>query len=247
MNRAHTSKEALKSLKTAIKHFDNITIDLIYGTPNLSIDKWEKNLQITFDLGINHISSYALTVEHKTALYQFIKKGKIKPLDENLALKHFNVLLEKTQQHNYIQYEISNFGKEGFFSKHNTSYWLGKNYLGIGPSAHSFNGKTRSWNIKNNIKYIKSLENNILPQETEILSENDIFNETVMIGLRTIWGVSLKSIEKKFGKEKRDYLMIKIQKYLKNKTLIIKDSHIIATQKGKFLIDGIASDLFLVD
>ena len=247
MNRAHTSKEALKSLKTATKHFDNITIDLIYGTPNLSIDKWEKNLQITFDLGINHISSYALTVEHKTALYQFIKKGKIRPLDENLALKHFNVLLEKTQQHSYIQYEISNFGKEGFFSKHNTSYWLGKNYLGIGPSAHSFNGKTRSWNIKNNIKYIKSLENNILPQETEILSENDIFNETVMIGLRTIWGVSLKNIEKKFGKEKRDYLMIKIQKYLKNKTLIIKDSHIIATQKGKFLIDGIASDLFLVD
>jgi len=247
MNRAHTSKEALKSLKTATKYFDNITIDLIYGTPNLSVDKWKKNLQITFDLGINHISSYALTVEEKTALYQFIKKGKVKPLDEGLALKHFNILLEETQQHNYIQYETSNFGKEDFFSKHNTSYWLGKNYLGIGPSAHSFNGKTRSWNVKNNIKYIKSLENNILPQETEILSENDIFNETIMIGLRTIWGISLKDIENKFGKEKKDYLMIKIQKYLKNKTLIIKDYHITATKKGKFLIDGIASDLFIVN
>ena len=246
MHRAHTAKEALKSLKTATKYFENITIDLIYGVPNLSTQKWEKNLQIAFDLGINHISSYALTIEVKTALYQFIKKGKIKPLDEDKALRHFEILLKETQKNNYVQYETSNFGKEGFFSKHNTSYWLGKNYLGIGPSAHSFNGKTRSWNVKNNTKYINALENNILPSETEILSNNDLFNETIMIGLRTIWGISLKDIETKFGKEKRDYLLLKIQKYMDNKTLKVENNTITATQKGKFLIDGIASDLFVV-
>jgi len=246
MNRAHTAEEALKSLKTAVKYFNNITIDLIYGTPNLSVEKWRNNLQITFDLGINHISSYALTVEAKTALYQFIKKGKVKPLDEELALEHFTILLEETKKNNYIQYETSNFGKEDFFSKHNTSYWLGKNYLGIGPSAHSFDGKTRSWNVKNNIKYIKALENNRLPLETEVLSENDLFNETIMIGLRTIWGISLDKIEQKFNAKKRMYLENKIQKYLDNNTLIIEDNCIKATQKGKFLIDGIASDLFLI-
>jgi oxygen-independent coproporphyrinogen-3 oxidase len=246
MNRAHTAEEAIESLKTAVKYFDNITIDLIYGTPNLSLDKWKKNLQITFDLGINHISSYALTIETKTALYQFIKKGKVKPLDEELALEHFTVLLEETKKNNYIQYETSNFGKEGYFSKHNTSYWLGKNYLGVGPSAHSFNGKTRSWNVRNNTKYIAALENNLLPLETEILSVNNLFNETIMIGLRTIWGVSLDEIELKFGKEIKKYLENKIKKYLKNNTLKIENKHIIATQKGKFLIDGIASDLFIV-
>jgi len=246
MNRAHTAEEAYHSLKTASKYFDNISIDLIYGTPNLSKGKWKKNLQKTFDLGINHISSYALTVETKTALHQFIKNGKVKPLDEELALQHFEILLEETAKNNFIQYETSNFGKQGFFSKHNTSYWLGKPYLGIGPSAHSFNGKERSWNIKNNIKYIKALKKDEIPQEIEILSINNLFNETIMIGLRTIWGISLNEIENKFGKEKKDYLLNKIKIHLNNKTLSINNNCIIATQKGKFLIDGIASDLFLI-
>ena len=247
MNRAHNAEEAIQSLKTATKYFTNITIDLIYGVPNLSNKKWKENLQIAFDLGINHISSYALTVERKTTLYQFIKKGKIKPLDENKALEHFNVLLKETSKHNYINYETSNFGKEGFFSKHNTSYWLGKKYLGIGPSAHSFNGKTRSWNVNNNTKYIKALEKNELAQEIEILSKKDLFNEKMMIGLRTIWGISLSEIEEQFGLDKKESLLKKIQKYLDNETLIIKENKIIATDKGKFLIDGIASDLFLIN
>ena len=246
MNRAHTAEEALESLKTAVKYFDNITIDLIYGTPNLSTEKWKKNLQITFDLGINHISSYALTVETKTALHQFIKKGKVKPLDEELALEHFTILLEETKKRNYIQYETSNFGKQGYFSKHNTSYWLGKDYLGIGPSAHSFNGRIRSWNVRNNIQYINALKNNSLPLETEILTKNDLFNETIMIGLRTIWGISLRDIKLKFGEEKKVYLEKKIQKYLDNNTLRVENNYIKATQKGKFLIDGIASDLFII-
>lgn len=246
MNRSHTANEALIALKHASTYFENITVDLIYGIPNLSTDKWRKNLQTVFDLGINHISSYALTVEHKTALYQFIKKKKIKPLDENLALNHFNTLLEETTKNNYIQYETSNFGKATYFSKHNSSYWLGKPYLGIGPAAHSFNGKQRSWNVRNNIQYIKRISKNELPQETELLSVNDLFNEQIMIGLRTIWGISLNEIEKKFGKEIKNKLQTSINKHIKNKTLIQVNERITATKKGMFLIDGIASDLFMV-
>lgn len=246
MNRAHSTEEAIQSLKTATKYFDNISIDLIYGVPNLCNDKWKENLQIAFDLGINHISSYALTVEVKTALHQFIKKGKIKPLNEELALSHFNILLEETAKNDLINYETSNFGKQGFFSKHNTSYWLGKQYLGIGPSAHSFNGKLRSWNVSNNTKYIKTLQLNKIPQEVEALSDNDLFNETIMIGLRTIWGISLSKIETNFGLDKKEYLLKKVQKHINNKTLIIQDNNITSSQKGKFLIDGIASDLFLI-
>jgi len=246
MNRAHNAKEALKSLKIATKYFNNITIDLIYGIPNLSNKKWRKNLKIAFDLGINHISSYALTVEEKTALYQFIKTGKVKPLDEELALKQYHLLLEETKNQGFINYETSNFGKEGFFSKHNSSYWLGKPYLGMGPSAHSFNGKTRSWNIKNNIQYINALAKDVLPQEMETLTKKDLYNETIMIGLRTIWGISIDDIEKQFGKSKTTYLLKNIQKHLDNKTLKLENNIITTTTKGKFLIDGIASDLFLV-
>jgi len=246
MNRAHNANEALLSLKIASTYFDNITIDLIYGIPGMSLEKWSKNLQIAFDLGIKHLSSYALTVEENTALYSFIKKGKYPILDEELALTHFNLLLEKTQKENFINYETSNFGKENYFSKHNTSYWNGKKYLGIGPSAHSFNGKERSWNVKNNTKYIKAIQENKIPNETEILTNNDLFNESVMIGLRTIWGISLTDIETNFGSDKKEYLIHKLQKHLDNKTVTIKNNQIIATQKGKFLIDGIASDLFII-
>ena len=247
MNRAHNATEAINCLKTATKYFNNITIDLIYGIPNLSIEKWKENLKIAFDLGINHISSYALTVEEKTALNQMIYSGKYPPLDEELALTHFNILVSETQKNNFIHYETSNFGKTNFFSKHNTAYWNGKKYLGIGPSAHSFNGKQRSWNVSNNAKYIKAIVNKELPSTTEYLSENDLFNETIMIGLRTIWGISLTEITAKFGVKKTDYLLKKIQKHLDNKTLEIQQNQVLTTQKGKFLIDGIASDLFIVE
>jgi oxygen-independent coproporphyrinogen-3 oxidase len=247
MNRAHSATEAKECLIEAIKHFDNITIDLIYGIPNLSTDRWKKNLEIAFELEVNHISSYALTVEPKTALYQFIKSGKYPKLNEELALAHYTILVEETKKRNYINYEISNFGKEGYFSKHNTSYWLGKNYLGIGPSAHSFNGKQRSWNINNNTKYIKAIQNNELPQETETLSQQNLFNEAIMIGLRTIWGISLTEITSKFGQTQTTNLLQKAQKYLNNETLELIDNQLLTTQKGKFLSDGIASDLFLVE
>ena len=244
MNRAHTAKEAKDCLSSAIKSFDNITIDLIYGIPNMSNERWKENLDTVFKLNIPHISAYALTVESKTALASFIKKGKYPPLDEDQAKKHFEILSKRTKDHNYIAYEISNFGKENYFSKHNTSYWQGKHYLGIGPSAHSYNGKTRSWNVANNAKYIKAIQQNILPLEVEELSKNDRFNEMIMTGLRTIWGVSLNQIEHNFSLEYKEKLVKKAQKHINNQTLQLKNKTLLITEKGKFLADGIAADLF---
>ncbi len=246
LNRAHTAKEAIETLLEANKLFDNITVDLIYGIPNMTNKKWLKNLEIVFDLRIKHISSYALTVEPKTALHQFIKKNKYPNIDEGLALEHFKLLQQKTKEKGYLQYEVSNFGKANYFSKHNTSYWLGKNYLGVGPAAHSFDGKHRSWNVANNHKYIKSLQENQLANEKELLSKQDIFNETIMIGLRTIWGVSLKEIENKFGKSYLSNLLNSANKHIVNKNIIVENNYLKATPKGLFLIDGIASDLFKV-
>ena len=246
MNRAHNSKEAEECLSMATRHFDNITIDLIYGIPNMSLEKWNDNLQMAFNFGVNHISSYALTVEPKTALASFIKKGSYPPIDEELALQHFNYLVEETNKQGFVHYEISNFGKPDYFSKHNSSYWQGKSYLGIGPSAHSFNGKERSWNIANNAKYINSLAENKLPNEVEVLTAKDQFNECIMTGLRTIWGISLSKITDDYSTAFKTHLLNAIEPYLEKGLIEIKDQNIVATQKGKFLIDGIASDLFMI-
>lgn len=251
MNRAHTAQEAINCLTIAKKYFKNITIDLIYGVPKMTNIKWRKNLQIAFDLDIPHISSYALTVEEKTALHAFIKKGKMKPLDEQLALKHFNILVEETEKNGFIQYEISNFGKPTFFSKHNTSYWLGINYIGIGPSSHSYNGLERAWNISNNATYINAITNNQLPLQIETLTGNDRFNEYIMTGLRTIWGVSFEKIEKDFGALRLELFKKNVTSFINNGLLELNYGSfscpvITTTKKGRFLVDGIASNLFLV-
>jgi oxygen-independent coproporphyrinogen-3 oxidase len=246
MNRAHNAKESVNSINIATNYFDNITIDLIYGIPDMTNEKWLQNLHKAFDLKVPHISSYALTVEEKTVLSNFIKKGKYPPLDEGLAQIHFYTLIEESRKNSFIQYEISNFSKEGWFSKHNSSYWKGKHYLGIGPSANSFKGKSRSWNIANNVKYIHSIESGILPFEEEILSKKDQFNETIMTGLRTIWGIPLTKINDKFGIEYKNDLLKNADKYLINETLKIIDNTLLITDKGKFFADGIASDLFVV-
>ena len=255
MNRAHTSAEAKKSLSEATRHFDNITIDLIYGIQNMTNERWKENLEIAFDFGINHISSYALTVEPKTALATFIRQGKYPNVSEEEALEHFNILMDKTSNHGFIQYEISNFGKKDYFSKHNTSYWQGKPYLGIGPSAHSFDGKQRSWNVSNNIKYIQAIQQNELPSENEILSDKDRFNEYIMTGLRTIWGASLDSVKENFGMEFKNHLLKNAQNFIDQGLLEIVTSNdcesnsnekLKITSKGKFLVDGIASDLFMI-
>ena len=246
MNRAHNEEEAKKCLSMATRHFDNITIDLIYGVPNMSIEKWKQNLQLAFDFDVNHISSYALTVEPNTALDTFIAKGKYPPLDEELAKQHFDILVYETQKQGFVHYEISNFGKPNYFSKHNTSYWQGKKYIGIGPSAHSFNTTHRSWNVANNAKYIKSLQENNLPNEIEKLSVNDQFNEYIMTGLRTIWGVSLEKIKDDFGEKYQNILEYQSKKYIQQDLLYIENQTLKTTSKGKFLADGLASELFIL-
>ena len=251
MNRAHTAKESKKCLEIATQYFDNITIDLIYGVPNMSIKKWQKNLQIAFEFGIPHISSYALTVEEKTVLANFIEKGKVPPIDEELALEHFDILVLETEKQGFIHYEISNFGKPAYFSKHNTSYWLGEKYLGVGPSAHSFNGVERCWNVSNNTKYTKAIFENKLPLTCETLSINNRFNEYIMTGLRTIWGVSLAKMESEFGTEFLEAFTENVKPFIKKGLLEIKEDSafnkiLTTTKKGKFLADGIASDLFVI-
>ncbi|WP_394344975.1 radical SAM family heme chaperone HemW [Changchengzhania lutea] len=246
MNRAHNAKEAKACLSMASQHFNNITIDLIYGIPDMTLEKWNTNIETALSYGVNHISSYALTVEPKTALDTFIKTGKYPPLDEVLALAHFNHLVKKMEAAGFVHYEISNFGKPNYFSKHNTSYWQGKPYLGIGPSAHSFYGNKRSWNVSNNSKYIHALQNNQLPNESEILSKKDQFNEYIMTGLRTIWGVSLEKIDTNFGASYSEHLLHEANKYIVKELLSLEDHKLIVTNKGEFLVDGMASELFMI-
>ena len=247
MNRAHNAEEASNCLEAAKKYFDNISIDLIYGIPGMSLEKWEQNIEKALSYGVPHISTYALTVEPRTALFRLIKEGKIEAPKDEVAQEHFTFLMDKLKEQGFIHYEISNFGKEDYFSQNNSSYWLGKKYIGIGPSAHSYDGKSRSWNIPNNIKYIKGITINERDFEEEILSKQDRYNETVMTGLRTIWGISLETIQNNFGTKVSDYLQDRAQKFCDDGLLILENGILKTTSKGKFLSDGIASDLFLVE
>lgn len=247
MNRAHNSVEALKSIQLAQRYFENISIDLIYGIPEMTVEHWKENLQQAMALKVPHISSYALTVEPNTALDYFIKKKIIPPVDDHLAKLHFDILVNHLTQEGYEHYEFSNFGKPGFHSQNNTAYWTGKFYLGIGPSAHSYVGNERKWNISHNIKYIQSIEEGKLPLSIEKLSKIDQFNELIMTRLRTRLGVNLNEVEKKFGLIYRAYLMEQIIPFQKKKLVYIKEDKIHITSEGKFLSDGIASELFLLD
>lgn len=252
MNRAHNVEEAKKCLEIATQYFDNISIDLIYGIPEMSNKKWLQNIETALSFGVPHISSYALTVEPKTALHSFIQKGIIPQPDDDVAQEHFQILVDKLSENGFIHYELSNFGKENYFSKNNSSYWLGKKYIGIGPSAHSYDGKNRGWNISNNSLYIKSIQENKLPIEIETLTKTDRYNEYIMTGLRTIWGVSLERVEQEFGKTYLDYLLNQSKKHIEQSLLeFVKSSEVETvlktTKKGKFLSDGIASDLFLLN
>ena len=247
MNRAHNAEEAKACIEEAIKHFDNITLDLIYGIPGASNQQWIENIELALGYGIPHVSSYALTVEPKTALASFIKKGVIDDVDDEQAHEQFHILKDKLEASGFVHYELSNFGKEGFFSKNNSAYWQGKSYIGIGPSAHSFNGKQRGWNVSNNSKYIKSIQQDQLPIEIETLSLIDRYNEYVMTGLRTIWGVSLDKVESDFGLSYKEYLKEQSKTFINQHLLYIDDEHIRVTKKGQFLSDGIASELFKIN
>ena len=247
MNRAHNSAEAKKCLEFATQYFENISIDLIYGIPGLSNDRWRENIALALTFGVKHISSYALTVEPKTALATFVKNGTFAKPNDDEAFEQFHILINTLLENDFVHYELSNFGKENYFSKNNSAYWLGKKYIGIGPSAHSFDGKVRGWNVSNNSKYIASIQNNFLPIEKELLTKTDLYNEYVMTGLRTIWGVSLIKIENDFGVEYLNYLIINSKRFIEDEQLILENKIVRTTSKGKFLTDGIASSLFWID
>jgi oxygen-independent coproporphyrinogen-3 oxidase len=247
MNRAHNSAEAKKCLREATQYFDNISVDLIYGIPGMSNEKWLQNIEMALSYNVPHISSYALTVEPKTALHSFIQKGIIPQPEDEVAQEHFQILVDKLAENDFIHYELSNFGKENYFSKNNSSYWLGKKYIGIGPSAHSYDGEQRGWNVSNNALYLKSISENKLPIETETLTITDRYNEYIMTGLRTIWGVSLDRIATEFGESYLNYLNQQAAKYMEDHLLFVEENILRTTKKGKFLSDGIASDLFLLN
>ncbi len=248
MNRAHNASEAESSIKRA-QDFGlvNISVDLIYGSPTSNFEIWKDNLSKTIELQVPHVSSYALTVEPKTALEKWIENGKIRSPEETEQNQEFYYMKDFLKDNGFDHYEISNFGKPGFHSKHNSAYWKSEPYLGIGPSAHSYNGSLeRSWNIANNPIYIKNLNQNILPIEKEILTEKDRFNEMIMIGLRTIWGVDLNRINQNFSSEVIDYLNQEIKSKIESGILEIENNYLKIPEKHWFLADGIASDLFIV-
>jgi putative oxygen-independent coproporphyrinogen III oxidase len=247
MNRAHNAKEAHQCIEQAVNYFPNISIDLIYGIPGMSKDRWRENLYKAIQLNVPHISSYALTVEDNTVLKSLIEKGMVPKVEDEVAQQHFQILLDVMELHSFENYEFSNFGKEGFFSQNNTAYWTGKSYIGIGPSAHSFDGKRRGWNINNNVKYMKAIQSGELPMEIEVLTLVDQYNEYVMTGLRTIYGVSLDKIETNYGGNFKDYLLLQSEVYLKEHLLYLDGDTLLVTRKGKFLSDGIASELFMVN
>ncbi|MEM6864563.1 MAG: radical SAM family heme chaperone HemW [Bacteroidota bacterium] len=247
MNRSHTAAQAEICIQESKRYFEDISIDLIYGIPGTGHQRWENNVIKTLELELPHISSYALTVEPRTALKKYVEKGIVPDVDDEHAQQQFYILLEMLENAGYINYEISNFGKPDHFSQNNSSYWQGKPYLGIGPSAHSFDGVGRSWNVRNNRKYIKAIEEDRLPVERETLSVTDRYNEYVMTGLRTIWGVSLEKVEQDFGKQHLAYLEMQLDKYLQEHLLYLDGDRLLVTKKGKFLVDGIASDLFMVN
>lgn len=247
MNRAHNANEAENAIAMAKqKGFENITIDLIYGTPGLTNENWQQNIQKALALGVNHISSYALTVEPKTVLANMIEKGKYADTNEEKAAEQFDILVNTLTANGFVHYEISNFAKPEFFAKHNSNYWKGKHYLGIGPSAHSFNTVSRSWNVANNQKYLNALAINELEITVEVLTVNNQINEYIMTGLRTIWGCDLNFIALQFGETEKQRLIKEAAKFIDQNLLEINNNILLTTAKGKFLADGIAADLFLV-
>ena len=247
MNRAHTAIEALNSIKMAQDAgFQNITIDLIYGTPGMSNVDWKYNLRKSFALNIPHISSYALTVEEKTPLYYQILKKNLGPVDEQQSADQFKILMAEMLRHGYEQYEISNFCKDNSYSKHNSSYWKKDHYLGLGPSAHSYFGNLRMWNVSNNVKYIKALSTSKLPLVKENLNPQDMYNEYVMTSLRTKWGCSLIEIEKDYSMSFSHYFKAQIKSHEMNGYIIENKGVYTLSETGKLIADRITSDLFFV-
>jgi oxygen-independent coproporphyrinogen III oxidase len=246
MNRAHSAQQAKDSIKLSQDMgFSNLTIDLIYGTPTLTDKNWNTNMETAIDLGVPHLSCYALTVEEGTALEVMIKKNKVAATDTEVQARQFTQLMNRLQAEGYEHYEISNFALPGKRSRHNSSYWSGKKYLGLGPSAHSFNGVSRQWNVAGNALYVHALKRNELPFEKEELTDRQRFNEYIMTSLRTMEGLDLGFVIKHFGEEKVSLLQSESRKYMDTGKLLLSENHLQLTNEGKLFADGIAADLFI--
>lgn len=247
MNRSHNAKEAISSIKLAKEcGFNNMSIDLIYGVQNQTDKTWKKNLNQMFELEIDHFSAYALTVEPDTKLNYLIKKKRVQPTSELKAENHFKILQEESLKMGYEQYEISNFCRKNKFAQHNTSYWKDKAYLGIGPSAHSYNGESRRWNISNNLKYITLINNSEKYFDEEKLSPTQKYNEYTLTSLRTIWGVSLDYLENNFDQHIVSHFKKNARKWIDNKNIILEKNKVRLTNKGMLFADAISSDLFII-
>jgi oxygen-independent coproporphyrinogen-3 oxidase len=246
LNRIHSGSRAEQSVLQAKEAgFSNISIDLIYGIPTLTVEKWQKNLDKAFSLEVPHISAYSLTVEPKTALDLLIRKNKLPGSTEDQVLEHFRILLQMMKEKEFEHYEISNFCKPGFYSRHNSMYWNGTSYLGLGPSAHSYNGTSRQWNISTLVQYIEQVNGNEVFFESEDLTPVQKYNEYVMVSLRTMWGCDLKTVVERFGEEAANHFSRLVSRYLSSGELIEKSGIYYLTDKGKLFADGIAADLFL--
>jgi oxygen-independent coproporphyrinogen-3 oxidase len=248
MNRAHTSERAESAVKASQDAgFENISIDLIYGTPTLSNENWLINLSKAFSLQVKHISAYCLTVEEKTALHHMVTSGKVKNIDEEKSAGQFEILLQQMKANYFKQYEISNFCTDSNFSRHNSNYWKRKSYIGFGPSAHSYNGVSRQWNVRNNALYIQGLQNKKLNFEKEELSKVQNYNEYILTSIRTMWGSDLTTIETDFGADLVAHCKKEAAKYLQSHHLIESENHFFLTESGKLLADKITSDLFFTE
>lgn len=248
LNRRHSAQRAIDAVKMAQQGgFQNISIDLMYGLPDLTMDIWQDTLDKAIALNIQHISSYHLIYEAGTKLYRLLQKGDVRSADEELSLDMFSLLIEKLKEAGFIHYEISNFGKEGLFSRHNSSYWLDKKYLGLGPSAHSFNQINRCWNVASIPKFIEGIKAEKPNIEEEILDTQARYNDFILTGMRTMWGINISTLKDKFGDKMLEYCEANLKKHLESGNVILANNHYKITPQGIFISDSIMSDLMYVE
>ena len=247
LSRRHTGQQAVEAVKRCQQAgFHNISIDLMYGLPGQTTEIWQENLQQALELQIQHISSYHLIYEEKTRMYRLLKAGKIQPVQEETSTAMFALLIDTLTSHGFIHYEISAFGLPGFFSRHNIAYWQNVKYVGLGPAAHSYDGNNRSWNVASTIRYNQSIETDRVDREMEQLSLQEKYNEFILTGLRTMWGVDLLELKRRFGERYHDYCMVNAQRFIHQKLLTTAEDHLQLTREGIFISDGIMSELMSV-
>ncbi len=246
LNRVHSPVQARESVSNSRKAgFENITVDLIYGIPGMSDAMWGDNLRQVLEMGVPHVSAYALTVEKKTVLEYLVRKGRVPDVSDEQCAQQFDILCATMEKHGYQHYEVSNFALPGYFSQHNLGYWTGVPYLGLGPSAHSYKNGQRSWNVSNTAHFIASIEKGMLAREQETLTPVQVFNEYVMTSLRTMWGCDLEKVRDGWGEKWMSDLEKRASRFLDNELMTINDRHLVLTGKGKYFADGIAAELFV--